>query len=351
MEKVDQTRMTLGDYFVYLKHSRHTKLDDIDKIIDWKPIEKLLKKYISRKINAVGNPAYPPMIMFRCLLLQRLYDLSDVQLEENLYDRISFLRFVGLGIEDDIPDASTICRFRNSLLPNDLVKKLFNEVLEQFQRKGLCLSKGIAVDATVIQSARHPRAVIENVPEDRNEPDLHEELPPSSDEQAEKVRYSDDSDAAWIKKAGRYHYGYKAHVASDTESGILLGGHLTPANRSDMNELKKVLHEVPFQKGARCFTDRGYASKKNREEIQSLGMKDGIMNKGARGRSLTHWEQIRNKLISRSRCIIERLFGNLKKNFGFSRSRYVGLAKVEQEFFLVSLSANLCRAVTLAAAR
>ena len=346
MKTIDTQKIGLGDYLIAKKHSRETKLDAFNTVIDWTPIEKKLQKKLPRTSDATGHPAYPAIVMFKCLILQRLYNLSDVELEASIADRFSFLKFVGLGVEDDIPDSSTICRFRNSLLKNNLGEKLFGIFLHQLQEKGLRLEKGIAVDASVIQSSRHPCTVLEQMPEDRNEPDLNDDTGTDNSYGYVKV-HSDDTEAAWVKKAGKAHYGYKVHAAVSVETGFILGGHVTPANKSDMNELSTVISEIPIEPGIRCYADKGYASAKNRGIIKAAGLQDGIMSKAARNRPLSYWEQVRNKLISSSRCIVERIFGDLKRNRRFSRSRYVGMAKVEQEFFLVAFVANALRAVTL----
>ena len=162
------------------------------------------------------------------------------------------------------------------------------------------------------------------------------------------VTHSDDAEAAWLKKGKKTYYGYKVHMASDTEYGLVVGGHVTPANRSDMNELERVLSEIPEEMhDGRCYADKGYTSKANREVVRSQGFKDGIMEKATRGKQLTYWQKIRNKCISSVRCGIERIFGTFKRCRDFVRSRYVGMAKVEQEFFFVALSYNLVRARTL----
>ena len=202
------------------------------------------------------------------------------------------------------------------------------------------LKEGIAVDASVIESALHPRTVIDTIVSDREEPDLN-------GEPAITISHSKDIEAAWVKKGKKTSYGYKLHMASAVGSGIILGGHITPANRSDMNELPKVLSEVSIDKHIRCYADKGYASEANRQVVTNSGLKDGIMSKAARGRILNHWEQVRNRCISSSRCGIERLFGDMKRNRKFNRSRYVGLLKVTQEFFLVAFVMNLLRVVTL----
>ena len=337
MDKIKTNLISMTDYALSRRKVRNSTLDDIDRIVDWTPFEILLKKHIKRKPNAVGNPAYPAIVMFKCLLLQRIYNLSDKETEESLADRLSFLRFVGLSLKDAVPDASTICRFRNALAKKNLGQKLLDLFTSQLRSKGLDLKKGIAVDASIIQSSRHPRTVLEAMPEDREEPD----------EATIGITHSDDVDAAWVKKGNRSHYGYKIHAAGTVEDDIILGGHITPANRSDMKELPRVLEEVPTEAGIRVYADKGYASEENRRVIRERGLQDGIMMKACRGKKLSYWEQKRNKCISKVRGCIERLFGNLKRNRDFARSRYIGIIKVTQEFFLASLVSNMIRSLSL----
>ncbi len=326
------------DYMTGLKRkNKPTKLDAIDKLINWIPVERKLRKALKRTVNAAGKPAYPCLVMFKALILQRMYNLSDLELEEQMRDRFSFLRFVGLSITDEVPDATTICRFRNELLEQRLADELFKVVSDQLQPYGE-LRHGVCVDATIIDSSRRPRTTLEVIPEDRNESDSPEEI---------IMRHSDDEDAAWVKKGKKVHYGYKVHMGSSPSTGLIFCGHVTPANRSDMKELDKVLSELPDKVTGRCYADKGYTSRENREVVKSHGLKDGIMNKAVRGLSLTVREQQRNHLISKVRCGIERIFGTLKRNLGYVRSRYVGLAKVGQEFILTALAYNLIHARNL----
>lgn len=324
------------EFFLSTRSQKATKLDDINNMIDWTPVERRLKKSLKRAANAVGKPAYPGIVMFKCLVLQRMYNLSDLELEEQLRDRLSFLRFVGLGLSDDIPDSTTICRFRNELLGHKLAETLFADILLQLGRRGT-FKCGVCVDATVIESSRRPQTTLEVIPTDRCEPD----------EPEVKVTHSDDAEAAWLKKGKKSMCGYKAHMASCADTGLVLGGHVTPANRSDMKELDRILDGLPDGVEGFCYADKGYASAENRKIVAQHGLKDAIMSKAARGRALTSWERLRNRMLSPLRSSIERIFGTFKRSRDFSRSRYVGMAKVEQEFFLVALSYNLVRARTL----
>ena len=332
-----KTATPIVDYFVNLRRKKNTKLDSIDLMIDWRPLNKKLGKALKRTANAVGKPAYPALMLFKGLVLQRMYNLSDVELEDQINDRFSFRRFVGLGVSDEVPDATTFCRFRKELLGQKLSEKLFQLVLSQLLKKG-DFKQGVSVDATVVESSRRPRTTIEVVPEDRAESDTGEQV---------TISHSDDTEAAWLKKGRKTYYGYKIHMASDPTYGLVVGGHVTPANRSDMNELGQLLSEIPNEIQGRCYADKGYTSKANREVVRQNGFKDGIMDKAVRGKSLTHWQKVRNKCISSVRCGIERIFGTFKRCRDYARSRYVGQAKVEQEFFLVALSYNLVRARTL----
>lgn len=333
-EKITTT--PLIDYFVNLQQKKPTKLDAINQMIDWRPVAKKLDKALKRGANAVGKPAYPGLLLFKALVLQRMYNLSDVELEEQIRDRISFHRFLGLGVSKDVPDSTTFCRFRQELLGEKLAEKLFKLIFRQVEAKGE-FKQGVSVDATVVQSCRRPRKTLENIPDDRKE---------SPDQEDVKISYSDDTDASWLRKGNQVCYGYKAHMAVDSESGYIVGGLVTPANHSDMKELEKVLTKLPPEAGGRCYADKGYASKENREVVRRYGFKDGIMNKAARGKGLSRWEKRRNKFISSIRSGIERVFGTLKRSFGFYRSHYKGRAKVEQEFILVALCYNLVHART-----
>ena len=127
----------------------------IDRLIDWKPLQKELSKLYH---PSLGRPSYPPLVMFKALLLQQWYNLSDRQLEESIRDRISFLRFLGLSIEGPVPDETTICRFRAKLCEVGLAEKLFRLISDQLEQKGLLLKKGSIIDATLIEAARRPPA-------------------------------------------------------------------------------------------------------------------------------------------------------------------------------------------------
>jgi len=334
------TTRGFADYFVGQRKNANTFLDTIHRIIDFREIEKLLRKKYKKRASADGRPAYPPVPMFKLLLLQRWYGLSDPATEEALKDRISFIRFTGFSFQSPLPDYSTICRFRNILLDENLYESLFAEVNRQLEERNLLVKgvNGAIVDATIIESTRRPRKVVEIMPEDRKEEKA--EVPPS-------VTYSDDADAAWIKKGKKPYYGYKAHVSVDAKDGYVIGGHVTPANTADTTEFEKLINESRISEGSIVLADKGYAGEKNRTILAEKKLKNGIMAKAARNKPLSLLQRIFNRLISSVRYKVERSIGTLKRGYHFSRMRYLGLKKGNMEFFLNAMAFNLKKAAAM----
>jgi len=339
-----QKGLRLGDYFLQQRRTKITFLDQIDGLIDWSPIQAFLNKKLKRKVNAVGNPAYPPLAMFKILLLQRWYNLSDPAVEQALLDRISFIRFTRFSVEDAAPDETTICRFRNGLVTLKVLDKLLDMVNAQLEAKGLLVREGAVVDASVVESQRRPRKVIEVMPEDRAEDDDGPDSEPTV-----KVSYSDDEEAAWLRKGNRAYYGYKVHAATDARDGFVLNGHVTPANRSDTGEFKRLVSGAKLRRGSKVYADKGYCSGANRDLLAHRGLEDETMDKTPRGGWLTAFEKARNSAISSVRQIVERVFGTLKRGYALFRARYVGRAKVEGEFHLASMAFNLKKAARMVA--
>jgi IS5 family transposase len=331
------TTPSFADYFVEQRKHSNTFLDKIHQFIDFKEVEKLLKKKYKKTASADGRPAYPPLPMFKLLLLQRWYALSDPGLEEALNDRISFICFSGFSLVSSLPDHSTICRFRNTLLELNLYERLFEEINRQLEFNDILVRKGTIVDATIIESSRRPRKVIEIMPEDRKEETT--ETP--------AITYSDDPDATWIKKGNRPYYGYKGHISVDAEEGFITGGHITPANTADTTEFEKLVNESRPPEGSIVLADKGYASEKNRTVLTNKKLKDGIMYKAARNKPLTPAQRFINKFISSLRYKVERSIGTLKRGYHFFRMRYTGLKKGNMEFLLNAMSFNLKKAAAM----
>lgn len=179
------------------------------------------------------------------------------------------MRFTGFSLESGIPDETTICRFRNELGRKGIFEQLFNRINDQLESRQLLVRTGAIVDAGLISSCRRPRKVIDVIPVDRKEDDS--EVRPDF-----KITYSDDEEAAWLKKGKHAYYGYKMHVGTDV-SGFVLGGHVTPANKSDTGEFKDLLEELAIDPGAGVIADKGYASLENREHLHQRGYTEGAI--------------------------------------------------------------------------
>ncbi len=332
--------MSFADYELQRKRKTRTDnfLDEVNEMMDWVSINNIIFRNYKRTSDATGNPSYPPLKMFKVLLLQTWYDLSDPMTEEALLDRLSFQRFTGFSSSDDIPDHSTICRFRNELMKTGLYEKLFREINRQLDKRELIVKKGVIIDATVIESARRPRKTVETAPEDRKEEETEPDV---------NIEYSDDSDAKWISKGGKAVYGYKAHVMVDSKDGFVLGGVVTPANETDMKNMEAVIQESKIRPGTKVHADKGYASRENRKIIRHRKLVNGIMKKGVRNHPLNEKEKIWNKKISQVRYKVERTFGTLKRLYGFNRMRYLSLKKGLMEFYLKAMAFNLKKAVNL----
>lgn len=322
------------DLAIEARKKAKTFLDDVDKFVNWTPIEKILNKKLKKK-DVTGNPSYPTLKMFKVLLLQRWYNLSDIGIEEALADRISFCRFANFSFDYDTPDSSTICRFRNSLIGHKLDAKLFNILNKQLESNRLIIKQGIIVDASIIQSSRRPRKSIDIAK-------ISEENSNSNSQ----IVYSDDTDAKWTVKAKKPYYGYKVHMGTDFVYGFITGGHVTSANRSDTKEIISVIKESFPEKKALILADKGYASATNREKITKLGYNSGIMFKAHKNKPLCKLKRKINSSISSVRYIVERTFGTLKRSYGFYRTRYLGIAKTQCQFLLSAIAFNLKKAAT-----
>jgi IS5 family transposase len=314
-------QMGFGDAWLAEGLGRNQRLDRISAVIDWQSVARLVE---GLHAASEGRKAYPPLVMVKALLLQQWYSLSDPRLEEALSDTLSFRRFVGLGLDDGTPDHSTISRFRTSLRENKLDEALFGEVAAQLDRRGLILKHGTLMDATIVE-AQARKASYEDGP---------------------GARSAVDPDADWTRKGGKSHYGYKAHVAVDEGSGLIRRAILTPA-RTYESEVADDL--ICGDEGA-VYGDKAYEHKGRRNRLKARGIKDRIMHRSHKNQpGLPHWQKRRNRLISPIRAAVERVFGALKRCYGYTKVRYFSLAANFTQLRLLAIAYNLRRAAVLTA--
>ena len=209
--------LDLIDTLVVKNPNLNKRLEKIDQLADWTAFEKILEPIYSSK---TGRKSYPIRTLFKCLLLQTWYALSDYALEEALDDRFSFRKFVNLSLSQKTPDHSTFSRFRDQLVKLNLKNPLFEELDRQLQKLGLIVKKGTLVDATVIEASV-------------SRPNKNSDDTPGFSPK--------DPEANWTKKRGEFHFGYKAHIGVDQNSELVRKLEFTPANVHDGQMLESVI--------------------------------------------------------------------------------------------------------------
>lgn len=282
-----------------------SSLDELARLIDWAEIDRCLAGiYASTK----GEASWPPVALFKAMLLSVWYNLSDVKLAESLDDRVSFRRFCGFAAHEATPERTSFVRFRKALTENGLDRSLFEVIVRQLDEHGIIVQTGTLVDATIIPSA--------------------------------SIRH--DGEARWVgHRRKKPVHGYKAHVATD-EEGIVRRVEISPANVHDGSMLPSILPSEP----GTVYADMGYDSHANREAIHSKGGRQMIAQRSAWGRdpettraALHAW----NASVAAVRCRIEKVFGTWKRSYGLARMRFIGLAKASLQVHFTAIAYNLRR--------
>jgi transposase, IS5 family len=297
------------------------RLDRLDELAKWYRFEKLLA---GLRDEGPGRAGYRPLLMFKALLLASLYGLSDAELEEALNDRLSFRRFVGLGLEDATPDHTTLCRLRLALIERGLLEKLFAELDRQLEKAGVILKRGTMLDATLIETqaaAKPPRGETSPV----------------------------DPEARLTSRKGKPGtcFGYKAHVGVDEGSGLIRSVITTPANVNDTVPADGLIRGDE----AAVWADAAYDTHARRAALKARGVKARIARR-------PHWTKgplpprlkRYNQLIARRRAAVETTFATFKRRMGLTAIRYVGLTKASAQITLAAMAFNLRRWAKLAPA-
>jgi IS5 family transposase len=309
------------------KRSRADKLlKKIDTFVEWKNLESICNGMY--KDSKRGRPSLPIIVALKCLVLQYLYNLSDPALEDALIDRLSFQRFLGISFDSEIPDFTTIWRFRERLIKADLLDEIFTSILEQLDKRNLILRKGTLVDATLVQAARKK---IKNK---------------RAGESAGTKESQKDYDASGTQKGGTYYYGYKGHIATDEGSNIIRRRRFTTASVHDSKEFNNLVCGDERS----VFADKAYADNKVKRNMREKGIYYGIMDKGRRGRpKLSTKQKKTNTWKKKVRNAVERPFAHFKKHMGFRSVRYVNLQRNELHFTFLCMIHNIRRGIALTA--
>ena len=331
MNKIELT--SFADLAADKRKVKEVFFNQINSIINWEKIDQLIKRHYDKGNSAVGRPSYSGLLLFKITLLQTWYNLSDYEVEDQVNDRISFSKFLGLSLEDNCPDHSVISRFRTEMTKRKAYDKLLKEINKQLVTHGILVKQGILLDASVVDTLRKPKGkteyevVIDREEESQEEQSEQEPQQENRSKLVKKVKSGVDKEARWVKKRGRLHYGYKQHTATN-EEGSVLALITTPANESDTKHVEDVLDKIDTENYKSLKADKGYKSENNDKVVKEKKLRNHILHKAKKNKKLTRREIEFNKLISKTRYKVERTFGTIKKQFGGAIARYIGLDKM-----------------------
>ncbi|MBQ8965436.1 IS5 family transposase [Ruminococcus sp.] len=306
----------ITDEFGAARTNKKAFLEKMNSIIPWEAFVTLVQPHYYK--GERGNKPYPLELMLRIFILQNLYNLADMKVMDEILDSRAFAAFCCINSPDEVPDGDTIGRFRNILTDNDLQKAIFDEVVRQLTERGLILKKGTIVDSTFIEA-------------------------PSSTKNQKKER---DPEAHSAKKGSTWHFGYKAHIGVDRESGLVHHVDTTSANEHDVTATSRLMHgEEETLHG-----DSGYTGAGKREDAivrnkQGKKIKYIINRKPSSIKKLSKSGQYKAKKRehkkSSVRCKVEHVFAVVKKLFGYRKTRYRGLRKQTAKHYIMFALANL----------
>ena len=346
MNKIELT--SFADLAADKRKVKEVFFNQINSIINWEKIDQLIKRHYDKGNSAVGRTSYSGLLLFKITLLQTWYNLSDYEVEDQVNDRISFSKFLGLSLEDNCPDHSVISRFRTEMTKRKAYDKLLKEINKQLVTHGILVKQGILLDASVVDTLRKPKGkteyevVIDREEESQEEQSEQEPQQENRSKLVKKVKSGVDKEARWVKKRGRLHYGYKQHTATN-EEGLVLALITTPANESDTKHVEDVLDKIDTENYKSLKADKGYKSENNDKVVKEKKLKNHILHKAKKNKKLTKREIEFNKLISKTRYKVERTFGTIKKQFGGAIARYIGLDKMHTQHLMQAIAYNLYR--------
>ena len=306
-------RRRIGQETLFQDPPKRSSLDEIAGLIDWAPVETALDA-----VHAAprGEASWPPLAMFRALLLAVWHDLSDVKLAEALDDRASFRRFCGFARTDPVPERTAFVRFRKELVRHGLDEVLFAGITEQLKAQAVTVKTGTLVDATVVGSASEG-----------------------------------DGEARWSgHRARKAIHGYKAHVGADADTAIVEKVAVTPGNAHDGRSGHMALPDDPGE----VYADSAYRGRVFAGAVSAKGgtprvvatsvwAKSDPASQADEERRLADW----NGAIHRVRGRIEKIFGTWKRSYGFRRMRWRGLAKARLQSHLTAIAYNLKRTLNI----
>ncbi len=322
--------------------AKNDPLLKIDEVVPWEDLRPLLEAVWrvppKERKSAAGRKPWDAVVMFKAIVLCALYNLSDDQVEYQLRDRLSFMRFLGLGLEDRVPDAKTVWLYREQLARKGMIEELFDAFDGHLKQQGYLAMGGQIIDASIVP-----------VPKQRNSRDENArikdgEMPEGWENQPAK-RSQKDTDARWTKKHGKSHYGYKNHVNVDRRHKLVRRYQVTDAAAHDSQVLDEIL-DVD-NTASDVWADSAYRSAGIEAKLGEKGLKSRIHLKGHRNKPLSEREKQGNKTRSKVRARVEHVFGAQINDMGGTLVRSIGLVRAKARIGLKNLVYNMRRLVQL----
>ena len=314
----------------------------ISQLVPWESfradIEAVVLTADEAKKSRAGRKPIDALVLFRMLILQSLYNLSDEQVEYQVRDRLSFTRFLGLGFEDGIPDGTTVWLFREKLAKACLIDKLFERFGQHLEARGYIARGGQMVDATIVP-----------VPRQRNSRDENDQVkagttPAVWEKKPSKSRQK-DKDARWTKKHGRSFFGYKNHVNADARHKLIRDYTVSDASEHDSQKLDELLNRGNTSRDV--YADSAYRSVETERKLGAQGFRSRIHKRGRRNRPLSEAEARANHRKSKVRARIEHVFGAQENAPGGRLVRTIGIVRAKIKIGLQNLVYNIRRLVIL----
>jgi IS5 family transposase len=319
------------------------RLVELERHIKWGPLVEVADRIWragAEKKAACGPKPWSSEIMLRVLVLKRLYNLSDEQMEYQLRDRYSFQRFVGVGLGEAVPDSRTIWLYTEQLAKADGARELFEIFNGQLAERGLLVKEGVMVDATFVEVPRQRNSREDNAKIKQGE------TPQEWTVRARKLAQK-DMDARWTKKNQQTFYGYKDHVKVGAKTKLIEDYKVTPASTHDSQAMPELIREGDGE----VHADSAYAGEPIAADLRTKSVCNQIHEKANAGVPLSEEQQSANRRKSRTRARVEHVFAFMEKSLGRIYHRAIGLVRNEYQIGMMNLCYNLCRCVQMVTGR
>ncbi len=337
---------SLGLFDDHFLMEKLTKLGDplqkLSNYIDWNIFKSPLNKAFADETkdrSKGGRPCFDKLVLFKALLIQSLYNLSDDQLEYQITDRASFKRFLGLKKSDKVPDSKTFWHFREQLIEKDAIMDLFTTFNETLDAAGVFANEGKMVDASFVEAPRQRNTREENkhIKEAGSAPETWKEKPHKLCQK--------DVDARWTKKNNTTFYGYKNHVKSDVKTKLIEKFEVTDASVHDSQTIEALLEEK--DQGQELYADSAYTGEEQEKIYEKKKVINRVNEKGYRNKPLTEEQKVNNKEKSKIRARVEHIFGFVENSMNGSFVRTIGMARAKAKIGMMNLAYNISRCTQL----